>query len=121
MITRPKWMPASSQTSRRVASSIDSAGSQKPARVEYQYFGKRLLRPSSSLSPAWLTTATMMVGSVRGKERLETPFLVAQAGRSMLEAGVLEVERAVEGRAEESVGGQVRLKPPFTERVGWPH
>lgn len=60
----------------------------------------------------------MMVGSVRGKLRLETPFLVAQAGRSILDASVFEVERAVEGTADASVGGQVRLKPPFTDRVG---
>lgn len=63
----------------------------------------------------------MMVGSVRGKERLDTPFLVAQAGRSMLEASVLEVDTAVEGKVLESVGGQVRLKPPLTDKVGWPH
>lgn len=69
---------------------------------------------------AWFTTAQMMVGSVRGKEMLETPLRVAQGGRSLvLVVGV--VAWAEEGRLARSLGGQVRLKPPFTERVGWPH
>lgn len=98
-----------------------SAGSQKPARVLYQYLGQRVWRPSRILLPAWFTTATMIVGSVRGKLRLETPLRVAQAGRVVVELEAEVVEMAVLGRERVSVGGQVRLKPPFTERVGWPH
>lgn len=60
------------------------------------------------------------VGSVRGKERLEIPFLVAQAFRSV---GVFWTDVAppwAVGREAKSVGGQTRLVPAFTERVGWP-
>lgn len=52
----------------------------------------------------------MTVGSVRGKQRLEMPVLVAQGGRSgFCTAGAM------------SLGGQVRLNPAFTEMVGYPH
>jgi hypothetical protein len=46
------------------------------------------------------------VGSVRGKQRFETPVRVAQGGRSPW-----LIELAM------SFGGQVRLKPAFMERV----
>jgi len=51
----------------------------------------------------------MTVGSVRGKHRFEIPVRVAQGGRwpSMC---------ATEGAI--SLGGHVRLKPAFMERVG---
>jgi len=49
----------------------------------------------------------MTVGSVRGKHRFEMPVRVAQGGRSP--AVVMEVAM--------SLGGQVRLKPAFMERV----
>ena len=74
------------------------------------------------------TTAIMQVGSVRGKERFETPRLrVEQGGRGVGVEGVVEGREAGEGDVDEgvreakSVGGQVRLKPAFMERVGWPH
>lgn len=54
----------------------------------------------------------MMVGSVRGKERLEIVVRVLQAGR---EGGVLP--SAVRAASD---GGQARLVPEFTDRVGWP-
>ena len=61
----------------------------------------------------------MMVGSVRGKQRLDMPFRVMQSGRDV---GVSGVVLPMEPRAEaRSVGGQVRLKPPLIERVGCPH
>lgn len=44
-MTRDKITPDSSQTSRRTASSTDSAGSMKPARVEYMCWGQRFCRP----------------------------------------------------------------------------
>jgi hypothetical protein len=65
---------------------------------------------------------------------LEIPFLVAQGGR--LVSGVAAVVERPEGAVEpeeevvmgeprllaaRSEGGQARLKPPFTESVGWPH
>lgn len=53
------------------------------------------------------STATMMVGSVRGNERLEIVVRVVQGGL----VGV--------GWAA-SLGGQARLVPEFTDRVGWP-
>jgi hypothetical protein len=52
----------------------------------------------------------MTVGSVRGKERLEIPVLVAQGLRS----GVARLSAM-------SLGGQVRLNPAFTDMVGAPH
>ncbi len=62
----------------------------------------------------------MTVGSVRGKERLETPFLVTQGGRSLGDTGAgASVPWAV-GRRAKSVGGQTRLVPALMERVGWP-
>ena len=54
-------------------------------------------------------TATMIVGSVRGKDRLERVVRVLQAGRS---ADFPSATRAT------SVGGQARLVPEFTESVG---
>jgi hypothetical protein len=51
----------------------------------------------------------MMVGSVRGKERLERVLRVRQARRSWEGAVLLR-----------SVGGQTRFVPAWTERVGWP-
>jgi len=75
----------------------------------------------------------MTVGSVRGNERFETPLRVAQGGRSDSSAvAVLSAapgvrmalprpEEVLEAARARSLGGQVRLKPPFTERVGWPH
>lgn len=59
----------------------------------------------------------MTVGSVRGKERLETPFLVTQEGRSV---GVADSVACAEGREAKSVGGQTRLVPAFMDSVGWP-
>jgi len=52
----------------------------------------------------------MTVGSVLGKDRLETPVRVAHGGRS-----------AEANDGARSRGGQVLLKPPLTERVGYPH
>jgi hypothetical protein len=49
----------------------------------------------------------MTVGSVRGKQRFEIPVRVAQGGRSP----ALETSDAM------SLGGHVRLNPPFMERV----
>jgi hypothetical protein len=80
--TRPSKTPDSSQTSLRTASSTDSAGSQNPARVLYQQGGHRFCLPNSTRLESWLTTAMITVGSVLGKERLEMPFLVAQAART---------------------------------------
>ncbi len=69
---------------------------------------------------SWLTTAMMTVGSVRGKQRFEMPFLVAQSERSL--AGVLGVvEPMLVEREARSLGGQVRFVPAFMESVGWPH
>jgi hypothetical protein len=78
----------------------------KPASVEYQKGGQRFWRPRRSRFESWLMTPTMIVGSVRGMERLERVVLVRQAGRGVVE--------------EASVGGQTRLKPAFMERVVWP-
>ena len=64
-------------------------------------------------------TATIMVGSVRGKHRLEIPFRVAQSGRSVLR-GVETVEPIAVGRPARSLGGHVRLVPPLMDRVGCP-
>ncbi len=69
---------------------------------------------------SWLTTAMMTVGSVRGNERFEMPFLVAQSERSCAGvAGVVE-PMFVETEAR-SLGGQVRLVPALMENVGCPH
>ena len=57
--------PTSSATSRRTASSIDSPGSQKPARHDHMVCGKRGERPSTQRSPA--IGSMMTTGSVRGK------------------------------------------------------
>src|ERR1700753_1235430 len=108
-------MPDSSHTSRRTASSTDSAGSRKPASVLYQYGGQRFCRPSRILVPSELTTAMMTVGSVRGKLRLEMPVLVAQDGRSRGVAGVVTV---APGSAAMSVGGHDRFHPALVESVG---
>lgn len=53
----------------------------------------------------------MIVGSVRGKERLEMVVRVVQAGFS---SGWPCAARAA------SVGGQARLVPAFTDNVGLP-
>lgn len=90
---------------------MDSAGSIKPASVEYQFGGNRFDRPRRTRLPSWETTATMMVGSVRGKERLEIVVRVLHDGRS---ADVPSAVRAA------SLGGQVRLVPAFTDNVGLP-
>lgn len=59
----------------------------------------------------------MTVGSVRGNERFEMPFLVTHEGRWVGVSGA--VAWAVE-RDAKSVGGQTLLVPAFMERVGWP-
>lgn len=62
----------------------------------------------------------MMVGSVRGKERLERVVLVLQGGRSI----VVEVFRPAsfdDAARALSVGGQARLVPALTDNVVWPH
>lgn len=51
----------------------------------------------------------MTVGSVRGKQRLEMPLRVTQGGRSDAACAF-----------EESLGGQVRLKPALIDIVLWP-
>ena len=53
-----------------------------PAKVEYQFGGKRFDRPSRIRLESADSTATMMVGSVRGKDRLDLVVRVLQAGRS---------------------------------------
>lgn len=71
----------------------------------------------------------MTVGSVRGKERLLTPLRVAQGGRVVssvgpsgtLERALVTPEEDLELVRARSLGGQVRLNPPFTESVGCPH
>ena len=70
---------------------------------------------------AWLTTAMMTVGSVRGNERFEMPFLVAQSGRSF--AGVASgAEEPIVVRSDaRSLGGQVRFVPALMDSVGCPH
>ena len=61
----------------------------------------------------------MTVGSVRGKERLEIPLLVAHEGRSV---GLADVVLPIEVvRDAISVGGQVRFIPALMDRVGCPH
>ena len=67
------------------------------------------------------TTAMMTVGSVRGKLRFETPEREAQAGRFGAGAAATVLAVGVAGRRARSVGGQVRLVPAWTERVGCPH
>ena len=59
------------------------------------------------------------VGSVRGKERFETPFLVAHERRSSDRAGVAAPTEVV--RDAMSLGGQVRFMPALIENVGCPH
>lgn len=54
----------------------------------------------------------MTVGSVRGKERLDTPFLVAQEALWVGVAGLVPAW-AVD-RDAKSVGGQTRLVPALT-------
>lgn len=110
-MTRESVTPASSHTSRLTASSTDSAGSMNPARVEYQFGGKRLERPRRIRFASQETTATMMVGSVRGKERLDRVVRVVHAGFS---TGLPSASRAA------SVGGQARFVPEFTEIVRLP-
>lgn len=64
----------------------------------------------------------MTVGSVRGNERFEIPFRVAQGGRSVAFTGSAEVVEPMDvGREAMSVGGQERFVPPLIENVGWPH
>lgn len=110
-MTRERVTPASSHTSLRTASSTDSAGSMNPARVEYQFGGKRLERPSRMRFPSVETTATMMVGSVRGNDRFESVVRVLHPGRSgAFPSATLAA----------SVGGQARLVPELTDRVGLP-
>lgn len=111
MTTRESVTPASSHTSRRTASSIDSAGSMNPANVEYQFGGKRFDRPSRTLLASDETTATIIVGSVRGKDRFDIVVRVVQAG---LSAGKPWATRAI------SVGGQARFVPAFTAKVVLP-
>lgn len=55
-----------------------------------------------------------MVGSVRGKERLEIVLRVWQGGREP------STEEPFWTSAR-SVGGQIRLAPACTDMVGWPH
>jgi hypothetical protein len=69
---------------------------------------------------SWLTTAMITVGSVRGKERLEIPFLVAQAARSRGLASIEVAPPCAVGREAKSVGGQTRFVPALTDNVGWP-
>lgn len=111
MTTRESKTPASSHTSLRTASSIDSAGSMKPARVEYQFGGKRLERPSRIRLASDEITATMIVGSVRGKDRFDMVVRVLQAGRSGCFPWSMRAA---------SDGGQERFVPELTESVGWP-
>ena len=63
--TGPQEMPVSSQTSRRVAASIVSPGSMKPARREYMPSGQPGERPKRTELP-WVTSM-ITTGSVRGK------------------------------------------------------
>jgi hypothetical protein len=67
-----------------------------------------LERPRRIRFPSVEITATMMVGSVRGKDRLERVVRVVQAGFS---AGLPSATRAA------SVGGQARFVPEFTAMV----
>lgn len=110
-MTRESVTPDSSHTSRRTASSIDSPGSMNPANVEYHFGGKRLDRPSRTRLASEDITATMMVGSVRGKVRFESVVRVPQAGRSAL---------SPLATCAASVGGQARFVPAVTARVWWP-
>ncbi len=57
--------PTSSETSRTTASSTDSPGSTKPARVEKRPSGQCICRPSSARSSSSVTSM-MTAGSVRG-------------------------------------------------------
>lgn len=66
---------------------------------------------------SWDTTAMITVGSVRGKERLEIPFLVTQASRSRGIA-LVKVAPWAFGREAKSVGGQTRFVPALTDKVG---
>lgn len=84
----------------------------KPASVEYQFGGNRFDRPRRMRLPSAETTATMIVGSVRGKDRFDSVVRVLQAGLS----SVFPV--AVRAR---SVGGHARFVPAFTPTVGCPH
>jgi hypothetical protein len=83
----------------------------KPASVEYQLGGKRFERPRRMRFASDEMTATMIVGSVRGKERFEMVVRVLQAGFS---AGLPSATRAA------SVGGQARFVPEFTDMVRLP-
>lgn len=82
-----------------------------PAKVEYQFGGKRFERPRRTRLASDEITATIIVGSVRGKDKFEIVVRVVQAGRS---AGKPWAVRAA------SVGGQVRFVPAFTGRVVCP-
>lgn len=81
----------------------------KPASVEYHFGGNRFDRPSRMRLPSAETTATIMVGSVRGKDKFDNVVRVVQAGRSTeLPSAALAA----------SVGGQARLVPALTDSVG---
>jgi hypothetical protein len=62
----------------------------------------------------------MTVGSVRGNDRLEIPFRVAQPARLRGTASALVAPAWAVGREARSVGGQVRLVPALTDNVGCP-
>lgn len=84
----------------------------KPASVEYQFGGKRFDRPRRMRLPSAETTATMIVGSVRGKERFDSVVRVLQTGLSFV---LPAAARAM------SVGGHARFVPAFTPSVVCPH
>lgn len=67
-------------------------------------------------------TRSVFTGSVLGKHKFDTPFLVAQSGRSV--AGVPAVVDPMEVvliREAMSFGGQIRFVPALMDKVGWPH
>ena len=104
-----------------------SAGSAKPAKVEYQYGGQTFWRPSNKWVLAEFTMAMMTVGSVRGKERLEMRPRVAQEGRSSIQyiktwlvGGWGECMDGGLPPVLASLGGHARLKPPLTDMVELP-
>lgn len=61
----------------------------------------------------------MMVGSVRGKERLEIVLRVWQCGRSPVVV-VPSDEEEPDSMSARSRGGQMRFELAFTETVGYP-
>lgn len=60
----------------------------------------------------------MTVGSVRGKERFVTPFLVTQEARTFGFTSAEVAPACAVGREAKSVGGQTRFVPALTESVG---